>query len=151
MRTGGTILPVLEGLFTMKDLLWIVKQSRCCSNLSRWSPHQYVFEFGLADEIPLNLSQNAFSRRLQPLGFNMFDMLVVDLLHEFELGVWKHLFIHLLRILACVNPGLLHELDRRYVEIVLQSSSAHYRYPDSGLFLHLGAILFVNSGQTFPK
>jgi hypothetical protein len=40
-------------------------------------------------------------------------MLVVDLMHEFELGVWKALFIHLLRILASVNQGLLHELDRR--------------------------------------
>jgi hypothetical protein len=29
-------------------------------------------------------------------------MLVVDLLHEFELGVWKALFIHLLRILETV-------------------------------------------------
>jgi hypothetical protein len=41
-------------------------------------------------------------------------MLVVDLMHEFELGVWKALFIHLLRILSSVNPTLLHELDHRY-------------------------------------
>jgi hypothetical protein len=41
-------------------------------------------------------------------------MLVVDLLHEFELGVWKALFIHLLRILEAVNPALLHKLDQRY-------------------------------------
>lgn len=40
-------------------------------------------------------------------------MLVVDLLHEFELGVWKNIFIHLLRIVASVNQ--LHELNRRYV------------------------------------
>lgn len=40
-------------------------------------------------------------------------MLVVDLLHEFELGVWKSLFIHLLRMLECVRPSLLNELDRR--------------------------------------
>lgn len=40
--------------------------------------------------------QNAFSDRLQALGFNFFDMLVVDLMHEFELGVWKNLFNHLL-------------------------------------------------------
>jgi hypothetical protein len=59
-------------------------------------------------------SQNAFSNRLQPLGFNFFEMLVVDLLHEFELGVWKALFIHLLQILEAVNPALLHQLDQRY-------------------------------------
>ena len=61
----------------------------------------------------LSLSQNAFSNKLQPLGFNLFEMLVVDLMHEFELGVWKALFIHLLRILRSVNPALLHELDHR--------------------------------------
>jgi hypothetical protein len=42
-------------------------------------------------------------------------MLVVDLLHEFELGVWKALFIHLLRILNTVDKSLIDELDRRYV------------------------------------
>jgi hypothetical protein len=45
----------------------------------------------------------------------MFDMLVVDIMHEFELGVWKALFIHLLRILESVDKALIHELDRRYV------------------------------------
>jgi hypothetical protein len=44
-------------------------------------------------------------------------MLVVDILHEFELGVWKALFIHLLRLLEAKNPALLHELDQRYREI----------------------------------
>jgi beta-lactamase regulating signal transducer with metallopeptidase domain len=42
-------------------------------------------------------------------------MLVVDLMHEFELGVWKNLFIHLLRILHACNPALVIELDRRCV------------------------------------
>jgi hypothetical protein len=44
-------------------------------------------------------------------------MLVVDLLHEFELGVWKALFTHLIRILhaAASHGELVTELDRRYV------------------------------------
>jgi hypothetical protein len=42
-------------------------------------------------------------------------MLVVDLMHEFELGVWKALFIHLLRILESHDRGnLTTKLDRRY-------------------------------------
>ena len=41
-------------------------------------------------------------------------MLVVDLMHEFELGVWKALFIHLLRMLNAADKALVHELDRRY-------------------------------------
>jgi hypothetical protein len=65
---------------------------------------------------PVNLDillhQNAFLDKLMPLGFNMFDMLVVDLLHEVELGVWRLVFIHLLRLLDCHDEGLKHELDR---------------------------------------
>jgi hypothetical protein len=46
-------------------------------------------------------------------------MMVVDLLHEFELGVWKTLFTHLIRILraASERPGTLtDELNARYVQ-----------------------------------
>ena len=43
-------------------------------------------------------------------------MLVVDLMHEFELGIWKALFTHLIRILSAAEAGetLISELDRRY-------------------------------------
>ena len=48
-------------------------------------------------------------------------MLVVDLLHEFELGIWKALFTHLIRILyaAASNGSLVAELDLRCVYICL--------------------------------
>ena len=51
------------------------------------------------------------------LGFNLFPMLVVDLMHEVELGVWRTLFIHLLHILDCLEEGLKHELDQWHVSI----------------------------------
>ena len=64
---------------------------------------------------PVNLDillhQNAFSDKLMPLSFSMFNMLVVDLLHEVELGVWRSVFIHLLHLLDCHDEGLKHELD----------------------------------------
>ena len=44
-------------------------------------------------------------------------MLVVDLLHEFELGVWKSLFTQLIRLLYAAGKGsetLVAELDSRY-------------------------------------
>ena len=42
-------------------------------------------------------------------------MLAVDLMHEFELGVWKAVFQHLIRILYAAAPGnkLVAELDKR--------------------------------------
>jgi len=61
--------------------------------------------------------QNAFLQKLAPLGFNMFPMFVVDMMHEFKLGVWKALFIHLLQILNVVDKALVDELDRRYVNV----------------------------------
>jgi hypothetical protein len=42
------------------------------------------------------LSQNAFSDILFGVGFNLYSMFLPDLMHEFELGIWKALFIHLL-------------------------------------------------------
>ena len=58
-----------------------------------------------------------FSDKLAPLSFNMFEMLVVDLMHEVELGVWKAVFIHMLRLLDCQNESLKYELDRRQVSV----------------------------------
>ena len=43
-------------------------------------------------------------------------MLVPDILHELELGVWRTLFIHLLRILDTLDATLKLEVDRRSVE-----------------------------------
>jgi hypothetical protein len=57
--------------------------------------------------------QNAFSERLSQFGFNLFDIFVVDLMHDFELGGWRAILIHLLRILDSWDGNLLMELDRR--------------------------------------
>ena len=49
--------------------------------------------------------------------------MVVDLLHEFELGVWKTLFTHLIRILhaASERPGALADiLNARYVRVIVE-------------------------------
>ncbi|KIK31555.1 hypothetical protein CY34DRAFT_66194, partial [Suillus luteus UH-Slu-Lm8-n1] len=42
---------------------------------------------------------NAFAEKLGPLGLNPFCMLVIDFMHECELGTWKALFMHLIRLL----------------------------------------------------
>ncbi|THU80935.1 hypothetical protein K435DRAFT_694639 [Dendrothele bispora CBS 962.96] len=57
---------------------------------------------------------NAFVTRLGD-RFNPSRMLAVDLLHEFELGVWKALFTHLVRMLYASPNGTerIAELDRR--------------------------------------
>jgi hypothetical protein len=35
-------------------------------------------------------------------------------MHEFELGNWRALLIHLIRILNAIDPSLVNEMDRRY-------------------------------------
>ena len=42
----------------------------------------------------------------------MFPMFVVDIMHEVELGTWRMLFIHLLRLLESVGSGASNELDK---------------------------------------
>ncbi|KAJ3925766.1 MAG: hypothetical protein NXY57DRAFT_906685 [Lentinula lateritia] len=48
------------------------------------------------------------------LDFNLLRMLVIDLMHEFELGVWKALFSHLIRILYAVGQQYVEELNHRF-------------------------------------
>ncbi|KAF8550589.1 hypothetical protein OG21DRAFT_1499714 [Imleria badia] len=61
-------------------------------------------------------TRNAFSERLSEDRelFNFFLLFVVDLLHEFELGVWKAIFTHLLRILHAQGGSSITELNWRY-------------------------------------
>jgi hypothetical protein len=82
-------------------------------------------------QLTVAIFQNAFSERLLPLGFNLFPIFVVDLMHDFELGVWRSLFIHLLRILDSAGKNLLAELDRRWVTPFMSGNRTHddyYRY-----------------------
>lgn len=52
--------------------------------------------------------------RLSKFGFDVFSIFVPDFMHEIELGVWKNLFLHLLRILDCIEGGV-NTLDWRLV------------------------------------
>jgi hypothetical protein len=62
-------------------------------------------------------SQNKFVEKLGALHLDPFRMLVVDFMHECELGTWKALFTHLVRILYALPGGaqLVATLDSRYV------------------------------------
>ena len=44
---------------------------------------------------------------------NVYSLLVVDLLHEVELGVWKALFTHIIRILQLHSSVAIATLDER--------------------------------------
>ena len=47
-------------------------------------------------------------------------MFVVDLLHEFELGVWKAVFTHLMRILYAAAGDSIQTLNKRYMSLYIR-------------------------------
>jgi hypothetical protein len=47
-------------------------------------------------------------------------MYVVDFLHEFLLGVWQAVFVHLLRILDVLGSDYVNELDLRCIYTVVR-------------------------------
>ncbi|KAJ3531673.1 hypothetical protein NM688_g7541 [Phlebia brevispora] len=53
-------------------------------------------------------------RSIEMFEFDFYKMLVVDQLHEFELGIWKATFIHLVRILYATGDAQVQELNSRY-------------------------------------
>ncbi|KZT31281.1 hypothetical protein SISSUDRAFT_995334 [Sistotremastrum suecicum HHB10207 ss-3] len=100
-------------------------------------------------EVP---TTNAFLERLGPQGLNVFKMLVVDLLHEFEIGEWKTLLAHLLRILTSISETKVSVLDDRWVSQTY--ASQHYLEqfpPDFDRFHHLPEILYATSSQMSPR
>ncbi|KAF9565462.1 hypothetical protein CPC08DRAFT_629854 [Agrocybe pediades] len=85
--------------------------------------HEWIFHHGRGvkstavedllkerSEVP---TKNAFSERLSKFSFNFLRMFVLDLLHEFELRVWKATFTHLLRILHAAADDCIQELNWR--------------------------------------
>jgi len=67
--------------------------------------------------LALNNFKNTFAERLAPFGFDIFSSLVVDLMHEFELGILKSVLKHLIRILYALDPGLVTTLNERQVSL----------------------------------
>ncbi|KAJ3820227.1 hypothetical protein F5880DRAFT_1625285 [Lentinula raphanica] len=61
-------------------------------------------------------TMNAFVERLGN-DFDVSRMLVPDFMHEFELGVWKAIFTHLIRVLYARDPNLVGLLDHRFRQI----------------------------------
>ncbi|TRM55113.1 hypothetical protein BD626DRAFT_373491, partial [Schizophyllum amplum] len=63
-------------------------------------------------------NRNAFSWSDLGTVLNYFTLFTVDLMHEFELGVWKAILIHLIRILQAHGQAVVHTLNTRYVTVL---------------------------------
>ncbi|KIK75785.1 hypothetical protein PAXRUDRAFT_784545 [Paxillus rubicundulus Ve08.2h10] len=94
------------GLFT--DIVMRLSKARTYLRSKIISARHAIYQLGVP------IKGNTFAERLAPLNFNVFPTLVVDLMHEFELGVLKSAFKHLIRILYAIDPGLVAILNERY-------------------------------------
>jgi hypothetical protein len=53
--------------------------------------------------------------KLRPYGLDHYRMLAIDFMHEFELGVWRSVIQHTIRILFVQGEEVVREFDRRWV------------------------------------
>ncbi|KAH9938879.1 uncharacterized protein BXZ73DRAFT_99940 [Epithele typhae] len=67
----------------------------------------------LLKQFSLNPIRSAFSTRLAPHGVNSYDLFAPDIMHEFELGVWKGTFHHVMRMLDCLGNPIVEEFNTR--------------------------------------
>ncbi|KAI0349066.1 hypothetical protein OH77DRAFT_1499676 [Trametes cingulata] len=91
-----------------EDTSWL---RRMLSRVRGW-----IFGRGFAPE-GKHIEGSAFSRRLAEFGFDIYRTLVPDLMHEFELGVWKSTVTHLIRILTCIGTSTVNELNSRFASV----------------------------------
>jgi len=80
-------------------------------------------------------------------------MFVVDLMHEFELGVWKATFTHLLRILYAQGGDGIQLLNKRYCShaFVPYQLLTCNRYRDIPTFGRGTIRKFVNNASGMKK
>ncbi|TBU23843.1 hypothetical protein BD311DRAFT_703164 [Dichomitus squalens] len=75
--------------------------------------------------------RSAFLQRFASFGCNLYKLFVPDLLHEFELGVWKGTFTHLIRILIAAGRDGVQKLDDRYSMIRTFGRNKIRRFSDN--------------------
>ncbi|VDC05387.1 unnamed protein product [Peniophora sp. CBMAI 1063] len=83
---------------------WIFEKGRSLTS---------VFIERVLGPFSLTPARNAFSYRLAKFGFDYFKMFVPDILHDFELGVWKAIFLQVLRLYSLV-PGFGRDVIRPF-------------------------------------
>ncbi|KAJ3510729.1 hypothetical protein NMY22_g15881 [Coprinellus aureogranulatus] len=125
-------LAVMSKLGAPFDKERVLKQRQWSEQVKKVSKAQAIVQGGYAvankskvgallDSDSLFPVETAFAMKLPEANPDILSALVVDILHEFEIGVWKKLYIHLLRLLNAFTKNdhkngmtLSAELDSRY-------------------------------------
>ncbi|KAI0715990.1 hypothetical protein C8T65DRAFT_606466 [Cerioporus squamosus] len=83
----------------------------------RGAPPEGVAVEGMLQSESLTPVRSAFSDKLSQFGHDVYQMLVPDIMHEFELGVWKAIFMHLVRVIIAAGGDGVQRLDARFSRI----------------------------------
>ncbi|KAI6122721.1 hypothetical protein EDD16DRAFT_1691796 [Pisolithus croceorrhizus] len=103
------------------------------------APEQHLKSLSLVPTL------NSFAEMLGPLGWDIFTMFTVDLLHKFELGVFKSVFRHLLRLLHAINLDAINILNAHFHEICSFGKGSIWQFsPDVSDIHHCIAWHFQN-------
>ncbi|KAF5389068.1 hypothetical protein D9757_004995 [Collybiopsis confluens] len=115
---------------TVRDKITRIKLERVDSDFRRSSverARRIIFEKGysvsskavenLLGDYSWTSTRNTFSTLFYEFGFNFYNIIVSDVLHEIELGVWKAVLTHLIRILTSVGSLSLEEMNQRFRRI----------------------------------
>ncbi|KAG1770346.1 hypothetical protein EV702DRAFT_1202394 [Suillus placidus] len=117
---------IFSSLGLVKDMKNRIKDLRVYVETNVVKAREYIYKWGnTVDSVKVEETLgegswvpvlNKFVERLGVLGLDPFRMLVVDFMHECELGTWKALFTHLIRILYSLPRGdwLVATLDSRF-------------------------------------
>ncbi|KAJ6525271.1 hypothetical protein DFH09DRAFT_1329080 [Mycena vulgaris] len=74
-------------------------------------------------------TENTFSERLAGSDFDVFDALVVDFMHKTELGDFKNVIKHLVRILNTQGADVVLEFNERFRQVAPFGRSTIHRFP----------------------
>ncbi|KAK7685095.1 hypothetical protein QCA50_011932 [Cerrena zonata] len=92
---------------------------------------------------------NAFNDRLGDL-IKTFYLFVVDFMHEIEIGVWKALFIHIIRMLVAIGGTAIQLFNQRYRQIpTFGRSTIRYFHKNASAMKKLAARDFEDLLQCF--
>ncbi|KAF5356693.1 hypothetical protein D9758_013746 [Tetrapyrgos nigripes] len=115
---------------TFRDMNRRHSKARTDSHPLRWNVQEArrrIFEKGKAvgsrsvqvlleplSQVPTNNAFSAFFQKLLNTSQNYFDLFAVDLMHEFELGVFKALFEHLVRIAYSLGDEVIADINKQF-------------------------------------
>ncbi|TBU36964.1 hypothetical protein BD309DRAFT_819099, partial [Dichomitus squalens] len=94
----------------------VAKAREWIFNLGR-TPEGCNVKATVLNKVSITPTRSAFSIRFAKFKKNVYNLFVPDLMHEFELGVWKSTFTHLIRVLIAAGQDGVQMLDERFSRV----------------------------------